>query len=304
MKKFKKLLTIAALIAVVGTGIGVDQAKAYTWSSSNSYQSGSYYRYGSTTGTGSGTTYQRSTSPTTTATNSAIAAYGATGAKVTEIQGYLRQLGYTTDNGRYGYYTLKAVLSFQKANGLAATGKVDVATYNLLKSAAGSSVKPAPTPAPAPAPAPTPQPAPTPAPAPAPAPVPAPTQGLTQDEQQMVNLVNAERAKNGLAPLQVDMELVRLARMKSADMIAKNYFSHTSPTYGSPFDMMNNAGLAYRTAGENLAGAGSVSTAHTNLMNSSGHRANILNSAFTHIGIGIVDGGPYGKMFTQMFIGR
>jgi uncharacterized YkwD family protein len=314
MKKLKKILTIVALIAVVGTGIGVDQASAYTWSRSGSsnytYSSGSttnpdsYYRYGSSSGSGS--TYQRSTAPTTTTTNSSVVAYGATGTKVAEIQGYLRQLGYTlqTENGRFGYYTLKAVISFQRANGLSATGKVDIATYNALKSAAGGSVTPAPTPAPTPQPAPTPAPTPAPKPAPAPAPVPAPTQGLTQDEQQMLNLVNTERAKNGLAPLQADMELVRLARMKSADMIAKNYFSHTSPTYGSPFDMMNSAGIAYRTAGENLAGAGSVTSAHTNLMNSSGHRANILNSAFTHIGIGIVDGGPYGKMFTQMFIGR
>lgn len=304
MKQFKKLLTMAALIAVVGTGIGVDQASAYTWSSSGS--SGSYYRYStgsySSGNYGSGSTYQRPTSPTTPST-STVVAYGATGTRVVEIQGYLRKLGYNlqTENGRFGYYTLKAVISFQQAKGLSATGKVDTVTYNALKSAAaGSNV----TPAPAPTPTPTPQPAPQPTPAPTPAPVPAPTQGLTQDEQQMLNLVNAERTKNGLAPLQIDMELVRLARMKSADMIAKNYFSHTSPTYGSPFDMMNSAGIAYRTAGENLAGAGSVTSAHTNLMNSSGHRANILNSAFTHIGIGIIDGGPYGKMFTQMFIGR
>lgn len=102
----------------------------------------------------------------------------------------------------------------------------------------------------------------------------------------------------------VNMDLVRIARLKSTDMIQKNYFDHTSPTYGSPFDMMNKAGIAYRTAGENLAGASTVTIAHTNLMNSPGHRANILNPAFTEIGIGIIDGGPYGKMFTQEFIGK
>lgn len=163
---------------------------------------------------------------------------------------------------------------------------------------------PAPTPAPAPAPKPAPTPAPTPTPAPKPAPTPTPTQGITAEEQQMVNLVNAERAKAGLSALQVDLQLTKLARLKSQDMITYNYFSHTSPTYGSPFDMMNKNGVTYRTAGENLAGNQTVQAAHTALMNSEGHRANILNPNFTHIGIGIIDGGPYTKMFTQMFIGK
>lgn len=123
-------------------------------------------------------------------------------------------------------------------------------------------------------------------------------------EAETVRLVNEERAKAGLAPLVVDPELTRLARLKSADMIEKNYFSHYSPTYGSPFDMMKAAGISYRIAGENLAGARSVISAHEGLMASSGHRANILREAFTHIGVGVVRGGPYGYMFTQMFIGR
>jgi len=127
---------------------------------------------------------------------------------------------------------------------------------------------------------------------------------LTQDEQKMINLVNQERQKYGLKPLEVDYQLVKLARMKSQDMVDKNYFSHQSPTYGSPFDMMKNAGVRYRWAGENIAGAGSTDRAHTALMNSEGHRANILNADFTHIGVGIVKGGPYGMMFTQMFIGK
>jgi len=158
--------------------------------------------------------------------------------------------------------------------------------------------KPAPT---QPAPTKPAQPAPT-QPAPTqPAPQPA---GLTAEEQQMVNLVNQERAKAGLKPLAADMRLVKLARMKSQDMIDKKYFAHQSPTYGSPFDMMKKEGISYRTAGENLAGANSVTRAHELLMQSSGHRQNILNPAFTHIGIGIVKGGPYGMMFTQMFIGQ
>ncbi|MEL7563570.1 MAG: CAP domain-containing protein [Dehalobacterium sp.] len=144
---------------------------------------------------------------------------------------------------------------------------------------------------------------PTPAPTPAPKPTPAPTAGLTADEQKMVDLVNAERTAAGLPTLTVDMNLVKTARMKSQDMIDKNYFDHNSPTYGSPFDLMKSQGISYRTAGENLAGNQTVEAAHKALMNSSGHRANILNKNFTKIGIGIINGGSYGKMFTQHFIG-
>ena len=129
------------------------------------------------------------------------------------------------------------------------------------------------------------------------------TNQLTGDEKKMLELVNAERQKAGLSPLKIDMRLVDVSRKKSKDMIDKNYFSHTSPTYGSPFDMLKRSGITYRAAGENLAGASDVERAHINLMNSPGHRRNILNPNFTHIGIGIVNGGPYGKMYTQTFIG-
>ncbi|WP_017726917.1 CAP domain-containing protein [Halalkalibacterium ligniniphilum] len=128
-------------------------------------------------------------------------------------------------------------------------------------------------------------------------------QGLTQDEQKMVDLVNQERQKQGLAPLKVDLELTKVARIKAKDMIDKNYFDHNSPTYGSPFDMMNQFGIKYNTAGENLAGNQTVEAAHQGLMNSQGHRANILNSSFKEVGIGVVEGGPYGKMFVQLFKG-
>lgn len=129
-----------------------------------------------------------------------------------------------------------------------------------------------------------------------------PSSGLTVEEQEMLNLINQERARAGVAPLTVDMRLVELARKKSQDMVARNYFSHYSPTYGSPFDMLKAAGISYRAAGENIAGAPSVARAHAALMGSSGHRANILNPNYTLVGIGIVSGGPYGKMFTQLFI--
>ncbi|NEU29681.1 hypothetical protein GN156_02690 [bacterium LRH843] len=127
--------------------------------------------------------------------------------------------------------------------------------------------------------------------------------GVTQEEQQMIDLVNQERSKQGLAPLKVNLELTKVARVKAQDMINKNYFDHQSPTYGSPFDMLNQFGIQYRTAGENLAGNQTVEAAHKALMNSQGHRENILNSNYQEVGIGIVDGGPYGKMFVQLFKG-
>ena len=120
----------------------------------------------------------------------------------------------------------------------------------------------------------------------------------------MIDLVNEARAKAGLRPLAADAELSRTARLKSADMVAGNYFSHQSPTYGSPFDMMKRFGIRYRKAGENIACNRSAEAAHRALMNSSGHRANLLSGQFTHIGIGIVDGGPCGQMFTQHFISK
>jgi len=127
---------------------------------------------------------------------------------------------------------------------------------------------------------------------------------LTADEQQMLDLVNKERVANGLNPLKVNPTLTQVARAHSADMINRNFFDHTNPDGKTPFDRIKAAGITYKTAGENIAGASSVQTAHTNLMNSPGHRANILNASFTEVGIGIVNGGKYGKMFTQNFIGN
>lgn len=130
-----------------------------------------------------------------------------------------------------------------------------------------------------------------------------PASAQTADEKRMLDLVNAERAKNGLAPLVLNMKVTEVARVKAKDMIDNKYFSHNSPVYGSPFEMLRSFGVNYRTAGENLAGNSSVDSAHTSLMNSPGHRANILNGNFKEVGIGIVNGGPYGKMMVQLFIG-
>ncbi|MCM3162422.1 CAP domain-containing protein [Metabacillus litoralis] len=125
---------------------------------------------------------------------------------------------------------------------------------------------------------------------------------LSQYEQQVVDLTNQERAKQGLAALKVDLTLSKVAREKSLDMQKNNYFSHTSPTYGSPFDMMKKFGVTYRTAGENIAKGQRTPQEVVNAwMNSSGHRANILSSNFTHIGVGYVAEGNY---WTQQFIGK
>ncbi|WP_226527911.1 CAP domain-containing protein [Metabacillus niabensis] len=125
---------------------------------------------------------------------------------------------------------------------------------------------------------------------------------LSQYEQQVVDLTNQERAKQGLPALKVDLELSKVAREKSLDMQKNNYFSHTSPTYGSPFDMMKQFGISYKAAGENIAKGQRTPQEVVNAwMNSSGHRQNILSSNFTHIGVGYVAEGNY---WTQQFIGK
>ncbi|ACL69272.1 CAP domain-containing protein [Halothermothrix orenii] len=132
----------------------------------------------------------------------------------------------------------------------------------------------------------------------------APAKSLTSMEQRMVNLINQERRKNNLKPLEVHMKLTEVARIKSQDMVDNNYFSHYSPTYGSPFDMMDRFGIEYLHAAENIAANRSVDDAHESLMRSSGHRRNILNPNFTHVGVGIKPSDKYGYIFTQMFISR
>jgi uncharacterized YkwD family protein len=125
---------------------------------------------------------------------------------------------------------------------------------------------------------------------------------LSEYEQQVVDLTNQERAKNGLPALKVDQELSKVAREKSSDMQRNNYFSHTSPTYGSPFDMMKQFGITYKAAGENIAkGQSSPEEVVNAWMNSEGHRKNILSANFTHIGVGYVAEGNY---WTQQFIGK
>lgn len=124
----------------------------------------------------------------------------------------------------------------------------------------------------------------------------------TNIENQVLSLVNIERAQRGLTTLKMDENLRSAARLKSSDMRQNNYFSHTSPTYGSPFDMLKNLGISYQAAAENIAQGYSTPELVVNgWMNSSGHRANILNNSYTHIGIGYDANGHY---WTQLFIKR
>lgn len=170
------------------------------------------------------------------------------------------------------------------------------------------SPKPAPAPVPVPAPAPTPAPTPVPTPGPTPAPIswwgnpvptptPSPAQppaniaGLTADEQMILDLVNQARTQYGLKQLAVDMQMVQQARLKARDMRDNHYFSHTSPTLGTPYQQAARAGIHYPLMmGENIAKAYSAAYAQMLFMNSPGHRANILRPEYTNIGVGVVHG--------------
>lgn len=172
---------------------------------------------------------------------------------------------------------------------------------------------------PAPKPAPKNEPKPSPAPAPKPAELKKPeskpeipkveepkqsNSSIDQAafERKVAELTNKERVANGLAPLTFDSSLSNVARIKSNDMFKNNYFSHTSPTYGSPFDMMRQYGITYYSAAENIAmGQRTPEQVVQGWMNSPGHKANILNDSLTHIGVGLSDGNFY---WTQMFIGK
>ena len=120
-------------------------------------------------------------------------------------------------------------------------------------------------------------------------------------EDMMLALVNETRLEHGLQPLQRDPDMQQVARAHSRDMFARGFFAHDNPDGKNPFDRMKAAGVSFKTAGENLALAQTVEIAHQNLLNSPGHRANILNPDFGRLGIGILDGGFYGLMISQEF---
>lgn len=121
---------------------------------------------------------------------------------------------------------------------------------------------------------------------------------------EVISIVNQQRSANGLSALSYSEEAAKVAQAKAEDMAANNYFSHTSPTYGSAFDMLASNGVTYRSAGENIAkGQKTPSSVMDSWMNSSGHRANILSSSYTSIGVGYAtdaSGTPY---WVQVFLG-
>lgn len=127
---------------------------------------------------------------------------------------------------------------------------------------------------------------------------------MNSNEKEVFELINKQRTNNGLKELKVDEELQRVARIKAQDMVNNNYFSHTSPTYGSPFQMLNSFKISYKTAAENIAGNSSNTGAVNSWMSSSGHKSNILNSSYNYTGIGVVSSPKYGRIFVQLFIGK
>lgn len=130
------------------------------------------------------------------------------------------------------------------------------------------------------------------------------TTSLTSDELEVFNLINQKRTAAGLSKLKIDDEVQNVARIKAKDMVDNNYFSHNSPTYSTPFNMLKSFKVSYKTAGENIAGNSSNSKAVEAWMNSEGHKANILNSNYNYTGVGVVNGSKYGKIYVQMFIGK
>lgn len=125
---------------------------------------------------------------------------------------------------------------------------------------------------------------------------------LTADEQHMVDMINQERIAAGVKPVKLDLRLASVGRAKANDLKANNYFDHTSPTYGSPWAMMQQVGLKVQWAGENISGNKSVEGSMAALMLSPGHRANILDPRFTHVGVGIAYGSAYGNLYVQEFL--
>ena len=127
---------------------------------------------------------------------------------------------------------------------------------------------------------------------------------LTKDEKETFNLINKKRTEAGLLPLFIDAELQNIARLKALEMVDENYFSHISPTYGSPFDMIKSFKILYKTAGENIAGNSSNIEAVNAWMNSEGHKENVLNNSYNYTGIAVVNSHKYGKIYVQIFIGK
>lgn len=124
------------------------------------------------------------------------------------------------------------------------------------------------------------------------------------NEELVLKLINESRAASGLKALVMDANILKIAKLKAVDMVNKEYFSHTSPTYGSPFAMMKTYGIAYKVAGENIAGNPSIQAAVTSWLNSPTHKENILSTSYNLVGIGVTKSNVYGYIVVAMFVGR
>ena len=127
---------------------------------------------------------------------------------------------------------------------------------------------------------------------------------LTHDENELLSLINTEREKNNLSALKIDKELQNIARLKASDLVDNNYFSHISPIYGTPFEMLKSNKISYKTASENIAGNPSISGAFSSWMNSESHKNNILSNDYNYTGLAVVDSIAYGKIIVELFIGK
>ena len=127
---------------------------------------------------------------------------------------------------------------------------------------------------------------------------------LTEDENYLLELINTERRKHNLNDLKIDKELQNIAILKANDLVNNNYFSHTSKTYGSPFDMLKQYNITYKTASENIAGNPNIDAALSSWLNSESHKKNILSNDYNYTGLAIVDSIAYGNIIVQFFIGR
>lgn len=129
--------------------------------------------------------------------------------------------------------------------------------------------------------------------------------GNSTQAEAILKLVNAERSKQGLSSLKLESDLTSIANTKAKDMAVNRYFDHRSPTYGSPFEMLQKFGVSYKSAGENIAaGQKTPQEVMTSWMNSSGHRANILNASYKELGVGFYAGGSYDTYWVQLFVSR
>lgn len=130
------------------------------------------------------------------------------------------------------------------------------------------------------------------------------TSDLTQDESELLSLINNEREKNNLSALKIDKELQNVARLKANDLVDNNYFSHISPVYGTPFEMLKANKISYKAASENIAGNSSISAAFDSWMGSESHKNNILSNDYNYTGLAVVDSIAYGKVIVELFIGK